>query len=145
VSITKDLLHREQEDKAASWKPEDKVYPFLMINSHQISPEVEEVPVPTWWSLCKKPRVLKDLSERHLPESARHRGNGHLHSFAEKLPTGACGQDTILLVFAKEINVHDELIEKKVLIPCHTELMLDYGHAMHEEPYPQKKRKRKND
>ena len=115
------------------------------MNSHKIIPEVEEVLVPTWWSLCQKPKVLTRLSELHLPKCARHRrGNGQLHSFAEKLPT-AHGKHTILLVFAKEINVHDETIDKKVLIPCHTELMLDYGHAIpdHEEPYPQKKRKRK--
>ena len=94
----------------------------------------------------QKNTVLKVLSEAHLPESARHRGNGQLHSFAEKLPT-AHGKHTILLVFAKEINVHDETIDNKVRIPCHTELMLDYGHAIpdHEEPYSQKKRKRKND
>ena len=89
----------------------------------------------------QKHKVLQVLSEARLPESARHRGNGQLHSFAELLP-GARGQRTILLVFAKEISVHDETIDKKVLVTCHTELMLDYGHSMPEEPCPQKKRKR---
>ena len=143
MCITTDLLHRE--NSAPSWTSEDAVYPFLMINSHRILTKVDRVLIPTWWSPCKKTKVL----QVQLPESACYRGNGQLHSFAELLPgTAGAAQRTILLFFAKEINVHHDRIDKNVVISCHTELMLDYmpkapcADYMHEVPCALKKRKR---
>ena len=69
----------------------------------------------------------------------------YIHSLHRFLAHFMICDDYFMISSGFPFNVHDETIDKKVLIPCHTELMLDYGHAIpdHEEPYPQKKRKRK--